>query len=110
MANAFQGLPGIRAPKPVSEGIIPFIFVLRVENGLRDKFQEHMKSLAIDTSVHWQPAHTFSRFSHCRSTRLNVTENAAEEVVTLPFHSKMIAEDLEKIISAVKSFSETIKS
>lgn len=110
MAHAFQGLRGIRAPKPVPEEITPFIFVIRVENGLRNYFQEHMNSLAIDTSVHWQPAHTFSRFSRCGSTALSVTEKAADEVVTLPYHSKMIAEDLEKVIFAVKSFSETINS
>ena len=105
MSDAFRNLPNIWAPESISKDVIPFIYVLRVKNGLRKQFQDRLKEMGVDTSVHWQPTHTFSLFKGCRSDNLQITEKIGTEVLTLPLHSKMSDEDLERVISSVKEIA-----
>ena len=102
---AFQGLPGIAVPKTDFVGIVPFLYYLRVADGRRDDFRDHLTGHGVDTGIHWQPGHHFSLFRGCRRGPLDVTERVAAEVVSLPLHSAMAPDDESRVIEAVRSFA-----
>lgn len=104
--NNLQNLKNIKIPnvnhsdsKP-----LPFIFYLRVPGEKRNIFMNFMKEKGIDTGIHWQAGHKFTLFQNCKRDELTITEKIAEEIVTIPFHSKMKSEIQDFIVNAIKDF------
>lgn len=101
---AFAGLPGLGIPQQDIRDIVPFMFYLRVKDGRREAFREHLTERGIDTGIHWQPAHWFTLFRDCRKLDLTVTEQVGREVVSIPFHSQMDPAMRDAVVEAVRSF------
>ena len=101
---AFQRLDGIQIPKTDFENVSPFIYVIRVLNGKRESLMNHLKNELIDTGVHWKPAHRFSYFANTKNDGLSVTNQIAEEILTLPLHPNMRSDFVERIIGGVETF------
>jgi len=101
---AFAGLDGLAVPPNGLDDITPFLYYVRVMADRREAFREWRQKREVETGMHWQPAHGFTLFRHCRRGDLSVTEQMAQEIVTLPLHSCMAAEDQERVIDAVRSF------
>jgi dTDP-4-amino-4,6-dideoxygalactose transaminase len=97
-------VPGIIAPRADFDNVCPFMYYIRVLDGKRAAFIEHMKGLEVDIGIHWSPGHKFTRFKDCRASDLSVTNTISEEVATLPFHSHMDPEDVNRVISGIKRF------
>lgn len=91
-------------PPNVGDGILPFIFVVRILSGRRDDFRDYMKSQGIDIGVHWRPGHQFSLFENCHKGDLSVTETIGNQIATIPMYPDLTVDQQTKIISAIKSF------
>jgi dTDP-4-amino-4,6-dideoxygalactose transaminase len=93
--------------KPVATSfadVSPFIYSLRVLDGLRSAFISHMDDRGVATGIHFIPVHRHSHFSDCRTDALTVTERICEEIVTLPLHSLMSPRTIGRVVEAVTSF------
>jgi dTDP-4-amino-4,6-dideoxygalactose transaminase len=106
--DAFSSCQLLRPQREPLDGILPFLYYVRVKNQLRDEFRNGLSRKGIDTGVHWQPGHRFSLFSSARRGRLDVTEVAAAEIVSLPLHSVMSDETINRVIDAVISTAEEL--
>lgn len=108
--NNLEGLKNIKLPASFSSTSrpLPFIFYLRILNGQRDKFIEFMKERNVDTGIHWQAGHNFTLFKDCKKDALNITEQINDQIVTIPFHSKMSQEIQDVIIKAIREFENEI--
>ncbi len=69
----------------------------------RDRFRKKMKSVGIETGIHYQPIHKFSMYD--KHSSLPITENVGNSIVTLPTHPNLSDSDLDLIINSVNKFS-----
>jgi dTDP-4-amino-4,6-dideoxygalactose transaminase len=99
-----SGVPTIRIPETDFEGISPFIYTIRVLDGRREALIEHLRANGIATGIHFMPAHTYSYYRACRRGDMTVTERISSQILTLPLHSGMQGETVERICSEIRSF------
>lgn len=102
--QAFKAIDGLKIPNSDFENVSPFIYVIRVLDGKREKLIEYLQKKSIDTGIHWTPVHKFSYFSKSKCGDLSVTNKIADEILTLPLHSNMNSESIERVIKGVKTF------
>ncbi|MCS7204806.1 MAG: DegT/DnrJ/EryC1/StrS family aminotransferase [Leptospiraceae bacterium] len=106
--EAFRNLPNIRL-NPEDEGSSYHLYTLEVPK--RNDFIEKMKSLGIQTSVHFPPLYRMSyyrkKFSYNEKGFPN-TEEIYHHIVSLPIYSKMTEEDIQDVIDAVKIALENL--
>lgn len=101
---AFSDIPGVTTPQSDFVDVSPFIYSLRVHDGRREALITHLQDHGIDTGIHFVPVHRHSHFSGARHGDLSVTEKVVQEVLTLPLHSNMPDETVERVIGAVRGF------
>jgi len=94
----------LRVPRTDFAGITPFLYYVRVPESERDAFRAAMREHGVDTGIHWQPGHWFTLFKGCRRGDLAVTERVGRQIVSLPLHSSMNTETLDRVIEAVRCF------
>jgi dTDP-4-amino-4,6-dideoxygalactose transaminase len=63
-----------------------------------------MSAKGIDCGIHFVPVHRHEYFKDARRGDLSVTELVVGEVTTLPLHSDMRPEFVERVIDGVRSF------
>ena len=102
--KAFGDLQRIEIPNTDFEDISSFNYYIRVHDDKREELIDHLKSLGIETGIHWTPVHKFSYFSECKQGDLSITEKIANEILTLPLHSNMNQEFVNRVINGVISF------
>jgi dTDP-4-amino-4,6-dideoxygalactose transaminase len=102
--EAFRDIPGLRIPQTDFRDVSPFIYSLRVLNGKRQALIAHLQTREIDVGVHFIPVHKHTFFASCRRGDLSVTERIAGEVITLPLHSNMRPEFVERVVQGVVGF------
>jgi len=103
-SEALRGVTELSLPPGAFTDVTPFIYFVRVQADRRDAFREHLHAGGIDTGIHWQPGHWFSLFRSARRVDLSVTERVGREIVTLPLHSGMSRETIERIVQRVRGF------
>ncbi len=102
---AFAALPWARTPASDFSGVSPFIYSLRVLAGRRSDFMEHLRGRGVDAGIHFVPVHKHTAFAEARRGDMAVTDRVVEEVVTLPLHSNMRRDRVDRVIDAVVSFA-----
>ena len=102
--ESFREIPDLVTPKSDFNDISPFIYTPRILNQRREKFIDHMNKLKIDIGIHWNPIHRFSYFSKSKKDELSITNKIADEICTIPLHSNMRSEHVNRVINGVKSF------
>lgn len=102
--DELSSLDWVIAPDGDFDAVNPFLYYLRVLDGQRANLQSHMRNLGVETGIHWQAGHRFTFFRECRRGSLEVTDRIAEQIISLPLHSKMNDVDLNRVIEAVSSF------
>jgi len=95
---------GVVVPPGDLAGMNPFLFYVRVLDGRRQELREHLAERGIETGVHWLPVHETTFFAGCRQGPLPVTGRVAGEIVSLPLHSCMPEEVVERVCEGVLSF------
>jgi dTDP-4-amino-4,6-dideoxygalactose transaminase len=103
-SRRLAGVDGLRTPASDYVDVSPFIYYVRVPAARRAALVEHLKSAGVDTGIHFVPAHRFSLLESCRRGDLSVTERAASELVTLPLHSHMESEAVERVAAEIRRF------
>ena len=103
-SKAFARIDGVRVPATDFADVSPFIYSLRILNGRREALIAHMQARSIDVGIHFLPVHEHTAFASCRRGDLSVTERVATEVLTLPLHSNMKPEFVERVMEGVSSF------
>jgi dTDP-4-amino-4,6-dideoxygalactose transaminase len=94
----------LRGPSADLATVLPFLYYVRVQSDLRERFMAFLHERGVDTGIHWQPGHWFSLFRDCRKDGLEVTEQVGREIVSLPLHSRMALDTVERICDVVLEF------
>lgn len=103
--EALGDLDEIRTPTTDFNDVSPFIYFIRVADGeTRADLMAHMKSRGVATGIHFQGAHEFTFYKDCRSSDLSVTELMAQQQLTIPLHSFMDDQTLDRVVDAIRSF------
>jgi dTDP-4-amino-4,6-dideoxygalactose transaminase len=103
-AERLAGTPGLRLPAGDVSDLNPFLFYVRVPAGRRQSFREHLAAAGIDTGIHWLPVHRTTLYGECRRGALTVTDQLADEIVSLPLHSGMPEEVVDRVCDAAIAF------
>lgn len=103
-SEKLKTLKQVVVPQSDFKDITPFLYYIRVLNDKRQDLRDYLKERGIDTGIHWQPGHTFTLFKDARKGDLSVTEQIGNEVLSLPFHSKMSDESVDYIVSHIFEF------
>jgi dTDP-4-amino-4,6-dideoxygalactose transaminase len=74
-----------------------FIRVPDDRDGLRNALGEQ----GIDTGLHWRPAHQHTYFQQFRRGPLPVSDRAGAELVSLPMHSEMRLDVVDRVTDAI---------
>jgi perosamine synthetase len=106
---ALAGVPGLALPRrPPHGGHAWHLYQVRVGRGYglpRDLLIEELRRRGIDTSVHFIPVHHLSGFraalgpQECQS--VPVTDQIAEEVLSLPMYPALTDGDVDRVAGAV---------
>ncbi|MEZ5618814.1 MAG: DegT/DnrJ/EryC1/StrS family aminotransferase [Rhodocyclaceae bacterium] len=103
-SNAFCNIPGVRTPFSDFKDISPFIYSLRVPAHHREALISHLRAVGIDVGIHFIPVHRHTQFLDCRHGDMSVTDEVSKQVLTLPLHSNMNGESVERVIDGVVSY------
>jgi len=98
------GIAGLGIPGGDVSELNPFLYYVRVRDGRRQAFREHLVERGVETGIHWMPVHETALYRSCRRGDLSVTEAAADEIVSLPLHSGMPQDWVDRVCDAVVSF------
>jgi dTDP-4-amino-4,6-dideoxygalactose transaminase len=104
--EAFADLKEVRPFGDDFTDVSPFIYVIRLpDRETRTELIAHLDRQGVKTGIHWAlGAHHFTQFKNCRRGDLTVTERACDEVLTLPLHSFMDDETIDRVVEGVRSF------
>ena len=102
--KSFKDIDGLKLPQSNFVNVSPFLYSLRILNGKRESLIEHMRSLNIDIGIHFIPVHKHKFFRNSRRGDMKVTERVANEILTLPLHSNMKPEFIQRVIEGVLTF------
>jgi dTDP-4-amino-4,6-dideoxygalactose transaminase len=80
------------------------------EDVSREEVQRAMKSVGIQTSVHYPPVHTFTNFAARFQAVVPRVEALAPRLLTLPLHPLMSANDVATVCSALQTALEASRS
>ena len=94
----------IKTPISTFENVTPFLYYIRVPVNMRQPLRDYLLSQGIDTGIHWQPGHWFSFLSDERKGDLSVTNKIANEILSLPLHSMMELNVVERICAEIRHF------
>lgn len=99
-----SGIAGVRVPETDFSDVTPFLYYIRVAEDKRDALRAYLLERDIDTGIHWQPGHWMSLFRSARRGNLSITDRVAKQIISLPLHSKMAVEDLDKVVGGIGNY------
>lgn len=97
--DALAGIDGVALVDVDVEHTVPFNCVVRVPN--RDAVFADMQARNIGVGVHYPPNHLQAAFAPWHRP-LPVTEQTAEEIMSLPFHPAMTEQDVSAVVDALR--------
>jgi dTDP-4-amino-4,6-dideoxygalactose transaminase len=106
---AFGEIEGLRIPPTDFTDVSPFIYSLRVLDGRREALIAHLRARSIATGIHFIPVHRHTHFAAARRGEMSVTDRVTREVLTIPLHSNMRADFVERVIDGVTSFYRGVR-
>jgi len=98
--SAFKRIPAINCLPINYDEVAPHIYVIRVKNGRRDGLMDYLKNLGIETGINYIPNHLHPFYAN-KTVSLPETENAYQEILTLPLHCRLSDDDVNKVIQGV---------
>ena len=106
--KALANTPGVITPNRISEGTHVFHqYTLRVLNGKRDALRLYLEERGVPSMIYYPlPLHFQKAFENTRYPigSMPISELLSSEVLSLPMHTEMPAEEMEFIVNNVKSF------
>ncbi|HVJ42757.1 MAG TPA: DegT/DnrJ/EryC1/StrS family aminotransferase [Dongiaceae bacterium] len=101
---AFKPIDGLQVLSEDFYGISPFIYSLRVKKDRREDLIAHLAARHVDCGIHFIPVHKHRFFESSPRSDMSITDQVVREVVTLPLHSNMRPDFVERVIDGVVSF------
>ncbi len=101
--NQLAGLPGILPVKRDLKHTIPHLYIMRVTKSLRDGLYSSLAADGIICGVHYVPNHLQPAFK-IFTRRMRVTEELANQVISLPLHTQLDLIQVERIVARVADF------
>jgi dTDP-4-amino-4,6-dideoxygalactose transaminase len=98
--DAFKEISDLKIPQTEFSDISS----LRILNGKRQQLIEHLKNENIDVGIHFIPVHKHEYFKNSKCGNMNITNKVVDEVLTLPLHSFMKEEFVQRVINGITSF------
>jgi dTDP-4-amino-4,6-dideoxygalactose transaminase len=102
--DAFRDIDDIKIPQTDFSNVSSFIYSLRILNGKRQGMIEHLKNQNIDVGIHFIPVHKHEYFKNSKCGNMDITNKVVEEVLTIPLHSFMKEEFIQRVINGITSF------
>ena len=102
--NAFRNISELKIPDTDFSNVSPFIYSIRVLNGKREALIKHLDNLEIDVGIHFIPVHKHTFFKNSRHGDMSITNKVVKEVLTLPLHSNMKKEYVQRVINGITNF------
>jgi dTDP-4-amino-4,6-dideoxygalactose transaminase len=106
-AESLKGLKGITTPQSHADADHVFHqYTLRIADGKRDEFQKQLKDKGIDSMVYYPvPLHKMKVFEgrFKAGSSLAASEQAVQEVVSLPIEPLQNAETTQYVIETIKA-------
>ncbi len=102
--KSFKDIKDIKIPQTNFDEISPFIYTLRILNKKREGLIKYLQNNHIDVGIHFIPVHKHSYFKNSKIGDMTVTNNVVNEIITLPLHSNMKNEFVERIINCVINY------
>ncbi|MFN8319980.1 MAG: DegT/DnrJ/EryC1/StrS family aminotransferase [Saprospiraceae bacterium] len=103
-----RDLDGVVLPTRVSYSNHVFHqYTLRVLDGKREGLMQHLENLGIPTMIYYPiPLYKQEAYRHYveEGFKKEITEMLCQQVMSLPIHTEMEEETLQKIVEGVKSF------
>jgi len=103
-STKLNSLAQVRTPNARFDNVNPFLYYIRLPKEDRDELRAYLAEKGIDTGIHWQPGHWFSLWKDCKKGDLSVTDAVGEEILSLPLHSMMEMEIVERVCDAIADF------
>jgi dTDP-4-amino-4,6-dideoxygalactose transaminase len=102
--DAFGEIHDLKIPQTDFSNISPFIYSLRIFNGKRQEIIEHLKNQNIDLGIHFIPVHKHEYFKNSKCGNMDITNKVVDEILTIPLHSFMKEEFVQRVINGITSF------
>ncbi|KOG29359.1 DegT/DnrJ/EryC1/StrS family aminotransferase [Streptomyces resistomycificus] len=96
--SALSSLEGVTPVDVDPDHSVPHLCQVRVKN--RDAVFAHLRSQGVGVGVHYPPNHSQPAFAAWKRT-LPATEQAAKEILSLPFHQHLTEQHIEHVVSAL---------
>jgi dTDP-4-amino-4,6-dideoxygalactose transaminase len=93
-------VPGVTLIATVPDEVVPHIFPVRIRGGLRDAVRRALAERGIETGIHYKPNHLLTLYGAGRGD-LPITEDVYDELVSLPLHPHVTADEQSEIIEIV---------
>ncbi|MCS7136277.1 MAG: DegT/DnrJ/EryC1/StrS family aminotransferase [Nitrososphaerota archaeon] len=112
LANYLKDIPGIMTPTfPSHVKPSHYVYTIRVKSGpkkSRDALRKHLVENGIEAAIYWpNPVHLhplyMGLYGYQRGS-LPISEEASDEVLSLPVHPKVSVEDLHYIAEKISEF------
>lgn len=101
MARRLSGVPGVTTPVARSDRDHPYmLYTLLLAEG-RDMVMGRMHEAGIEARLYFPPAHTQPVFAGAAGA-LPVTEDLSARMLSIPFHARLTAEELEDIAATLE--------
>ena len=92
-------------PQTDFDDITPFLYYIRVPSRIaRDAFRAHLADAASTRASTGSPATGSRCCKDCRRGDLSVTDRVGHEIVSLPLHSRMAPETVDRVCDAIAAF------
>jgi len=104
--EALKGIAELKTPHRFKKSTHVFHqYTLQVSNGKRDALKNFLDSKSIPAMVYYPlPLHKQAVFSEMKDLSLPVTEQLAEDVLSLPMHTELSENQLSYICTTIKEF------
>ena len=100
--SELRGIPNLSFLDFDYENLVPHIFPIIVGGGQRTALAAALADDGIETGTHYQPNHLLSYYATEYS--LKVTEELAQQLLSIPLHPDVTDADQSRVIHAIKTF------
>jgi dTDP-4-amino-4,6-dideoxygalactose transaminase len=93
-------VPGVVTLSTVADEVVPHIFPVRIMGGGRDPVRQALAERGIETGIHYKPNHLLTLYG-ARRASLPATEAVYDELLSLPLHPEVTADEQSEIVEIV---------
>ncbi len=97
-----RDVAGIETMPDEYDTITPFMYVIRVKAGRRNKLKDYLMEHDIESGVSYIPCHHFSLFQG--NVNLPITDAIYEEILCLPMHYGLSDNDVQEVAGRIWEF------